>query len=140
VLDLPLVEAYHIDLGFSLAGRRHRHAATPRVDYRPDLLDRDLLAAIEDGLPIVARPYREVAEKVGIPEETLLARLQRLTASGIVARFGCVVRHRALGYTANAMAVWDVPDDRVGEIAAHFARSSKVTLCYRRPRRLPDWR
>lgn len=140
VLDLPLVEAYHIDLGFPLAGRRPGRVETPRGDYRPDPLDRDLLAAIEDGLPIVARPYREVADKVGIPEETLLDRLLRLTASGIVTRFGCVVRHRALGYTANAMAVWDVPDDRVGEVAAHFARNPKVTLCYRRPRRLPDWR
>jgi DNA-binding Lrp family transcriptional regulator len=140
VLDLPLVEAYHIDLGFSLAGCRHRRAAPPPGDYSPDPLDRDLLAAIEDGLPIVAHPYREVAEKLGIAEDTLLARLVRLTASGIVTRFGCVVRHRALGYTANAMAVWDVPDDRVGEVAAHFARSPKVTLCYRRPRRLPDWR
>lgn len=139
VLDLPLVEAYHIDLGFSLAGCRHRRAAPPPGDYSPDPLDRDLLAAIEDGLPIVAHPYRKVAEKLGIAEETLLDRLLRLTASGIVTRFGCVVRHRALGYTANAMAVWDVPDGRIGEIAAHFARSPKVTLCYRRPRRLPDW-
>ncbi|MDO8876059.1 MAG: Lrp/AsnC family transcriptional regulator [Pseudolabrys sp.] len=141
VLDLPLVEAYHLDLGFSLTGERprQRSASNEPSDYRPDRRDRGLLAAIEDGLPIVERPYREVASNLGIKEEEVIERLQRLTAAGVVSRFGCVVRHRVLGYTANAMAVWDVPDDMVERVARCFVSNPQVTLCYRRPRRLPDW-
>ncbi len=141
VLKLPLLAAYHLDLGFSLAGDRDERRDRPsrRNDYRPDALDRNLLAAIEDGLPIVARPYRRVAGGLGVDEENVLDRLQRLTTSGVLTRFGCVVRHRALGYTANAMAVWDVPDARVDEIADRFARHPRVTLCYRRPRQRPEW-
>jgi siroheme decarboxylase len=56
-----------------------------------------------------------------------------------VTRFGCVVRHDKLGYRANAMAVWDVPDAKVDAIAAMFSRHPRVTLCYRRPRRPPVW-
>jgi hypothetical protein len=37
------------------------------------------------------------------------------------------------------MAVWNVPDDRTADVARIFARHPGVTLCYRRPRRLPDW-
>jgi DNA-binding Lrp family transcriptional regulator len=111
----------------------------PKSDYRVDQPERDLLAAIEDGLPIVARPYRAVAERIDRDEEDVLDRLSRLAAAGVVSRFGCIVRHRALGYTANAMAVWDVDADVVDQIGQRFARHAKVTLCYRRPRRLPDW-
>jgi DNA-binding Lrp family transcriptional regulator len=63
-----------------------------------------------------------------------------LSTREIISRFGCVVRHRRLGYAANAMAVWDVPDAEVAAVAAVLARHPRVSLCYRRPRRLPDWR
>ncbi len=141
VLDLPLLRAYHIDLGFPLSGER-KHAPVPRqipAGGAPDVLDRALLAAIENGLPFVVRPYGDVAGRIGIAENDLIGRLQRLIACGIVSRLGCVVRHRALGYMANAMAVWDLPDDRIDVIAGMFVRDSRISLCYRRPRRLPDW-
>jgi hypothetical protein len=37
------------------------------------------------------------------------------------------------------MAVWDVPDGLVSEIGKMVSQQEGVTLCYRRPRRLPDW-
>jgi DNA-binding Lrp family transcriptional regulator len=141
VLVLPLLQAYHIDLGFGLAGRRQESRGAPRsvATYCPDALDRAVLAAIEDGLPLVDRPYRDVAQRLGLSEEELLDRLRHMATSGALARFGCVVRHRALGYTANAMAVWNIPDEIVDTVAGQFAKHPSVTLCYRRPRRLPDW-
>jgi hypothetical protein len=33
----------------------------------------------------------------------------------------------------------DIPDDRVRELGACLGQFDFVTLCYRRPRRLPDW-
>jgi len=141
VLNLPLVEAYHIDLGFPLAGSRDaRRGNSAPISVQPDVLDRALLAAIEDGLPLVAQPYRAIAEQLGLDEDDVLERLRHLGASGVVTRFGCVVRHRALGYGSNAMAVWDIPDDDVDACARAFTSNPSVTLCYRRPRLLPDWR
>jgi DNA-binding Lrp family transcriptional regulator len=58
---------------------------------------------------------------------------------GVIRRFGLVLSHRDLGYRANAMVVWDIPDDAVGEIGEALAKLPFVTLCYRRPRRPPDW-
>jgi DNA-binding Lrp family transcriptional regulator len=141
VLDLPLLRAYHLDLGFPLSGERARSVsgAQSSDDYQPDAIDRRLLAAIEDGLPLVLRPYRSVATAVGCDESAVLASLQRLMAAGVVARFGCVIHHRALGYIANAMAVWDIPDEQVDDIAHVLVRNPRVTLCYRRRRRPPDW-
>ena len=101
--------------------------------------DSMLLAAIEDGLPLDSRPYARVAERLGATEEDVIGRLAALQQQGVIRRFGVIVRHRELGYTANAMTVWDVPDERVTETGRRMAEMSGVTLCYRRPRREPDW-
>jgi DNA-binding Lrp family transcriptional regulator len=140
-IDLPMLRAYHLGLGFPLGTGlpSRREAAGPRGDYRPDPLDRIILAAIQDGLPLVEQPYRAVAEQLDLDQAEIIDRLDHLTAAGIVTRFGCVVRHDKLGYDSNAMAVWDVPDDMVDTIAASFTRNPHVTLCYRRPRHLPLW-
>jgi DNA-binding Lrp family transcriptional regulator len=141
VLDLPMLRAYHLDLGFSLQGRsdeRGRGNGTAS-DFQPDAADQQLLAAIEDGLPMVARPYRDVAARVRTDETDVIERLRRLLSVGIVTRFGCVVHHRTLGYSANAMAVWDVPVEKADDVAAALIQHPLVTLCYRRSRHLPDW-
>lgn len=106
----------------------------------PDARDRQLLAAIHGGLPLVSRPYAEVGARLGMVEAEVVERLQRLLAQGVIKRFGVVVRHHELGYRANAMAVWDVPDEQASEIGRRLARLDFVTLCYRRARSLPAWR
>ena len=98
--------------------------------------DRDLIAAIQGGLPLVARPYAVIAARLGLSESVLIARLGELQAAGLIKRMGVVVKHRALGYHANAMVVWDIPDAEVERIGALLADESCVTLCYQRPRRI----
>ncbi|MEK7697281.1 MAG: AsnC family transcriptional regulator [Pseudomonadota bacterium] len=105
-----------------------------------DEIDRRLLAAIQHGLPLVPRPYAEIAAGLGVSEEEVVARLARLKQSGVVRRFGVVVRHHELGYGANAMVVWDAPDDQAPALGRCLAGFDFITLCYRRPRRLPTWR
>lgn len=141
VVNLPMLRAYHLGLGFPLsAGRQPRRAQVGLdADYCPSPLDRSILAAIEDGLPLVEEPYRMVSKQLKLGESDLIARLEHLVATGVVTRFGCVIRHDKLGYRANAMAVWDVPDEMVDRVAASFARHPSVTLCYRRPRHQPIW-
>ncbi|MGB5715521.1 MAG: AsnC family protein [Gammaproteobacteria bacterium] len=101
--------------------------------------DRELIAAIQGGLPLVAKPYAAIAAQLGLTETQVIARLQLLQEVGLIKRMGVVVKHRALGYRANAMVVWDIPDDEVERIGALLADETCVTLCYQRPRRLPAW-
>ena len=88
--------------------------------------ERRLLLAIQDGLPIVARPYESVAQRLGMTEAQVLSLLASLMARGVVKRLGAVPNHYALGITANGMAVWDVPDSppagAPGRSPAHPAR------------------
>lgn len=101
--------------------------------------ERRLLAALANGLPLERRPYEALARQAGTTEEAVLRMLRSLRERGIVRRFGVVVRHHELGYRANAMCVWDVPDAEVGEAGRVLAAMPGVTLCYRRPRRPPVW-
>lgn len=101
--------------------------------------DRRLLQAIEDGLPLVPRPYQAIGTAIGLSEEAVIDRLRALIEAGIINRFGLIVRHRELGYIANAMVVWDVPDEEVAAVGARMASFPFVTLCYRRERRTPLW-
>ena len=101
--------------------------------------DRALIKAVEHGLPIASRPYKEIAGQLGSTEQDVIARLQRLIDDGVIKRYGIVVRHKELGYTANGMVVWDIPDEKVDELGLRIGKCSCVTLSYRRPRRLPEW-
>ncbi len=101
--------------------------------------DKALLAAIENGLPLTPRPYAEIADRLGWEEERVIERLRHLTADGSIKRFGVIVRHHELGYRANAMTVFDIDDTDVETAGTTLAALPYVTLCYRRPRRLPNW-
>lgn len=102
-------------------------------------LDRALVRSLQAGLPLVARPYAEVAGKLGISEAEVITGLTQMLADGRIRRIGAVPNHYALGYTANAMSVWDVADDAVDDAGREIGALPFVTHCYRRPRRLPEW-
>jgi DNA-binding Lrp family transcriptional regulator len=103
-------------------------------------LDLRIVRATQAGLPLVERPWRQVAERTGLSEPALVSRLQAMLADGRIRRIGAVPNHYALGYTANAMSVWDVDDEAVDELGRAVGALPFVTHCYRRPRRLPGWR
>ena len=117
-----------------------KHSAMTLQRPPVDDVDRRLLAAIQHGLPLAPRPYAEIGARLGLTEAKVIARLAHLKASGVIRRFGVVVRHHELGYSANAMVVWDVPDGQVAELGRCLAGFDFITLCYRRPRRRPQWR
>ena len=84
-------------------------------------------------------PYADMGAQLGINEAEVIHRLQRLMDENVIKRFGVVVRHHELGYQANAMTVWNIPDEMVSELGPCMGQFEFVTLCYRRPRRLPQW-
>lgn len=102
-------------------------------------LDERIVRATQAGLPLVEEPYAEIARKIGVPEEEVLSRLKAMLADGRIRRIGAVPNHYALGYTANAMSVWDVADGAVDALGRRIGALPFVTHCYRRPRRLPGW-
>lgn len=138
-LDLPMRQDYHLDLGFDLQGGHKGPRIALAPTRAPTEQERCIAHALESGLDLVSRPYMGVARACGCPEAEILETVAGLLAAGILRRFGVVVRHRELGYTANAMVVWNIPDAVVDAMGQHLGSQDGVTLCYQRPRRLPAW-
>ena len=95
-------------------------------------LEKKIIAAIQEDMAITERPYLEISEKLGITEDTLLATLQSLCERGIIRRYGATLRHQKTGFTANAMAAWQVAENRVEEVGNRLASFKEVSHCYRR--------
>ena len=110
-----------------------------QTEIARDLKDALLIRAIQGGLPMVERPFAAIGREIGMREQGVINRIAELTEDGDIKRFGVVVRHKELGYRANAMVVWDLPDEWVDRLGESIGRMPFVTLSYRRPRRPPDW-
>ncbi len=140
---LPNLKLYKIGVELDVVGGEGNRAAnhTPRARApRRELTDGDiaLVRVLQEDLPLVSRPFAGYAEQLGVTEGELLEKALGLQEEGIMRRFAGVIRHRAAGFTANGMACWIVPDDRVDEIGARLAAYPQVSHCYRRPV-YPDW-
>ena len=104
-----------------------------------DPVDRRLVAATQGGLPLTPHPYATIAEELGLTESDVIARLQKMLASGKIRRIGAVPNHYLCGMTANGMTVWDVDDAQIERLGTQVGALDFVTHCYERPRALPDW-
>ena len=102
-----------------------------------DETDRALIEATQGGLPIVAEPYAQIASRLGITQARVMDRLRHMKATAIIRRIAAVPNHYALGYRANAMTVWDVPDELVDGLGQHVGQLAFVSHCYRRRKEGP---
>ncbi len=97
-----------------------------------DETDGEILKLLQDDVPLVSRPFLEVAKKLGIGEEEVIRRIARMMQEGIVRRFSASIRHRKLGILANPLVAWKVPKERVEEVGEKLASFEEVTHCYER--------
>jgi len=103
-----------------------------------DARDRQLLSLVADGLPLCPRPYAQIGLNMAMTEPEVIGRLAALQQQGLIKRLGVIVKHQPLGYRANAMIVWNIPDPQVKTLGREISRLPFVNLCYQRPR-LPEW-
>lgn len=104
-----------------------------------DDTDRRLIRLTQAGLPRVPRPYGALAVSLGIAEAEVIDRLRRLLETGVIRRIAAVPNHYRLGYRANGMSVWDVPDEWVRAAGGEVGALAFVSHCYHRPRHPPVW-
>ncbi len=94
--------------------------------------EQKVIAAIQGDMPISARPYRELAKRIGLTETAFLEVLEGLRARNIIRRFGATLRHQKSGYAANAMGAWQVPETRIKAVGERMAACRQISHCYRR--------
>ena len=103
-----------------------------------DDTDKKIIAVMQGEFPLVEEPYQELAQQAGVSEEELLRRLALYQANGQLRKMGTVLRHRAVGYEANALCAWTVESGRLEEVSRIMTREKAVSHCYARAN-APDW-
>jgi len=104
-----------------------------RMKMTLTVLERNILGAIQSGLPLSRTPYQDLAGMIGIPVEELLGILRRWRADGKIRRVGAIVSHFKVGQGVGAMVVWKIPENRIDSVGELFASFSAVSHAYQRP-------
>ncbi|MGB1109257.1 MAG: Lrp/AsnC family transcriptional regulator [Gammaproteobacteria bacterium] len=148
VLDMPKLREFRLGLWLHLDEQggvssvpvppAHRGIRS-EVPYELDPLDRAIMAATQEGLPMHPRPYAQVAKAIGEAEPAVLQRLRLMLDNGVIRRMGAIPNHYRLGLRANGMSVWDVDEDQLEALGSAVGSLDFVSHCYQRPRHGKAW-
>jgi len=142
-LPLPSVRVFKIGVSLDVSGERaltHRDASRARPTHQPAAAatltahEIDVIRAVQGDLPLEPRPFTKAAVSLGTTDDVIVRDLEHLHETGRLRRIAGILRHRAAGFSANGMGVWDVPDDRIDEVGTSMASYSAISHCYQRPR------
>lgn len=152
-LFLPATRLFKIRVAFDVAKesgadavREEKTDAYQQRTVEPDAVDapefteheKRMIRILQGHIDDSATPFATLAREAGVSEDELISRITAWKGSGLIRRFGAVVRHRRMGVSHNAMTVWDVPDDQAERAGIIMASFSEVSHCYERIR-LPQW-
>ncbi len=108
-------------------------------EFNLTAVDRALIVATQEGLPVSERPYQVIAEEVGISEDEVICRLETMLEHGVIRRIAVIPNHYRIGFKANGMTVWNVKDDDISRLGRQIGELPYVSHCYQRPRHEPYW-
>ena len=103
-----------------------------------DQLDRDLVNLLQDDLPLDNRPFKPLAEKLGLSEGDLLERVKSLRAEWVLTRFGPFFDAAAMG-GAFCLCAMAVPEDQFEAVMTKVNAHAEVAHNYERTHRLNMW-
>ncbi len=134
---LPTLKMFKIKVQMDTTGKRAKKekvhkAAHKEIDLTPKHIE--VIKALQKDIDIVAEPFADITEVLGITHEKLFEIATELKESGVMRRFATILNHRKAGFGANAMSVWSVPEEKGEEIGRQLAEFSAVSHCYLRPR------
>lgn len=138
---LPTLKMFKISVKMDTTGKRAKKEELAKVNHKPLELTPmhiEVIKTLQKDIDIVPEPFKEAVEKLGLSYEAFFAIAHELQESGVMRRFASILNHRNAGFTANAMSVWNVPEDQAEEIGRKIAGFSAVSHCYLRPS-YPNW-
>jgi len=144
---LPTLRLYKIGVKLDLTGRQPSLESEEEIydekrrnSPKPPLSPRDiaLIRVMQEDLPLLEMPFAVWAEQAEVAEEELFAWASKMQRLGYMRRFAAILYHRNAGFLANAMVVWQIPEEQVDVVGEQMARFREVSHCYRRPV-YPSW-
>ena len=144
---MPTLKLYKIGVAFDVAGKNKPESKNEKAPYTdkdrtPDQpltqKEMDFVLELQKDLPVIPNPFEAFCRKLGMTLDGLAAMGKDLQKRGKMRRISAVLHHRKAGFTANAMGVWVVPEERWEEVGPQMGNYQAVSHCYRRPT-YHDW-
>ena len=137
---LPTIKLFKIGVKLEMVDDK-KHEVKPteekkkiqNVKFVPTEEDKKFIRELQKDLEIVDRPFLNATQKLGLTEEQIFEKLRYYENIGVMRRFAAILRHRDVGFTANGMIVWEVPDERITEVGEKLGAFPQVSHCYQRP-------
>ncbi len=108
------------------------------TDISIDDTDRRIINGLQGGFGLGDRPYRDAGERLGLSEEALIGRLERLVECRALSRFGPMYNAERIGGAVTLCAV-AVPEDRFDDVAGLINSHREVAHNYARNHTLNMW-
>jgi len=142
---LPTLQLFKIGVKLDmLDGKKHEIAPTEEkkevknIKFEPTEQDKDFIRELQKDMEIIDEPFVKAANNLGITENELFEKMKQYEENGVMRRFAAILRHRQVGFTANGMIVWKVPEDRICEVGEKLGAFPQISHCYERPT-YSDW-
>lgn len=103
-----------------------------------DSRDRELLNEIQARFPVELHPYRVIADRIGMSQEEVLARIVNLKREGIIRRIGASINSRRIGYVSTLLAA-KVPAEKFDSFVQIVNACPGVTHNYERKHEYNVW-
>jgi siroheme decarboxylase len=141
IINLPAIKTFKIGVYFaldkertvsSLPAKRGNSSLASRDDNKLSTVDRALVNAMQQDLPLIDKPFDLIATRVPMDVDKFFSHCQTLLQRGIMRRFSASINQYRLGYISNAMLCWQVPADIVDKTGKKIATFPEVSHCYER--------
>jgi len=137
---LPTIKLFKIGVKLEMVDDK-KHEVKPteekkkiqNVKFVPTEEDKKFIRELQKDLKIVDKPFLNATQKLGLTEEQVFEKLRYYENIGVMRRFAAILRHRDVGFVANGMIVWEVPDERITEVGEKLGAFPQVSHCYQRP-------
>ena len=145
VRKLPTLQLFKIGVKLDMIDdKKHDVAPTEEkkeiknIKFEPTEDDKDFIRELQKDMEIIDEPFVKAANNLGITEDELFSKMKHYESLGVLRRFAAILRHRQVGFTANGMIVWKVPEDRITSVGETLGSFPQVSHCYERPT-YDDW-
>ena len=142
---LPTLQLFKIGVKLDMVDdKKHEVAPTEEkkeiknIKFEPTEEDKDFIRELQKDMEIIDEPFVNAAKNLGITEDELFSKMKHYESMGVLRRFAAILRHRQVGFTANGMIVWKVPEDRITSVGETLGSFPQVSHCYERPT-YDDW-
>ena len=142
---LPTLQLFKIGVKLDMVDEK-KHEVKPSeekkkttdIKFIPSEEDKEFIRQLQKDIEIVDRPFLKAAQNLEMTEEQIFEKLHSYEDVGVMRRYAAILRHREVGFTANGMIVWKVPEQRIKEVGNKLGAFPQVSHCYERPV-YPDW-